>query len=575
MSVQSQYLHWLTLTAGEEGLQRELLEIKDDPAAVRDRFYTDLAFGTAGMRGVLGAGANRMNVLTVRRAAAGLAQYLLEDEGSAGPVVIAYDSRRFSDRFALETALTLAARGVPALLFDALRPVPVLSFAVRFLGAAAGVAITASHNPPEYNGFKAYGPDGAQLSPDAARGVTRHIQALRYEDCAPLPRAEALEKGLLKIIGKAEVDDAYTAMVLGLMVRPEAARRHGKDLHIVYTPLHGAGNVPVRRVLREAGFTSLTVVPEQELPDPDFPTVPAPNPENPAAFTLAIPLAKKSGATVILGTDPDCDRLGVCVRDAGGEYRTLTGNQIGCLLMHHILSERKKQRTLPENGACVKSIVSTELARAISRDFGAEQFDVLTGFKYVGELIQRFEETGSHTFLFGFEESFGYLSGTKVRDKDAVNAALLVAEAACLCALEGRTLYDRLQEIYETYGHYVESVVSEDYPGQEGARHIQRLMAALRAQPPRQIGGLKVLAARDYQSGLRTQGGHSAPMGLPPSDVLYFELEGNGWVCVRPSGTEPKIKLYTGVCCRDGGTAAVRMSDELTQAARALLRAGA
>ncbi len=572
MSVQSQYLHWLSLAAGEADLVLELEAIRDDPDAVRDRFYTDLAFGTAGMRGVLGAGANRMNVFTVRRAAAGLAEYLLEG-GEAGPVVVACDSRRLSDRFALEVALVLAACGVKALLFDALRPVPVLSFAVRHLGAAAGVAITASHNPPEYNGFKAYGADGAQLSPEAAKGVTRQIQALSYEECIPMAREEALRKGLLNIIGKAEVDDAYTEMVLGLMVRPEAARAHGKEVRIVYTPLHGSGNLPVRRVLQEAGFTSVLVVPEQELPDPDFPTVPAPNPENPAAFALAIPLAKQVGATVILGTDPDCDRLGVCVRDAGGAYRTLTGNQIGCLLLHHILSEKKKQGSLPNNGACVKSIVSTELARAISRDFGAEQFDVLTGFKFVGERIQQFEETGSHTFLFGFEESFGYLSGTQVRDKDAVNAALLVAEAACLCALEGRTLYDRLQEIYWTYGYYVESVVSEDYPGQEGARHIERLMAALRSDPPVTIGGHRVLAVRDYQSGLRAEGGHSAPMGLPPSNVLYFELEGNGWVCVRPSGTEPKIKLYTAVCCREGQQAADGMADSLTRAARALLKA--
>lgn len=571
LDVEKTYADWLKLTADDPALRQELTAVREDPRALEDRFYRDLAFGTAGMRGVLGAGPNRMNRYTVRRAAAGLADYLRLDAGKPeGPVAIAYDSRLFSDVFARETALVLAARGVKALLFDSLRPVPVLSFAVRHLKAAAGVVITASHNPPEYNGFKAYGPDGAQLSPEAAQGVTRRMEALRFDQCRPMDEKEALDKGLLAYIGEMEVDADYTRMVLSLQVRPDIVRRLGPELKIVYTPLHGSGNLPVRRVLKEAGFDQVTVVPEQEKPDPAFPTVKAPNPEDPDAFTLAIPLAEKAGATVIIGTDPDCDRLGVCVRDGEGVFRTLTGNQIGCLLLHHILSERQKAGSLPENGACVKSIVSTLLADVICAHYGASMFSVLTGFKFVGEKMQAFEETGSHTFLFGFEESFGFLSSTQVRDKDAVNAALLVAEAACMCLNEGITLFDRLQEIYRQFGYFAETVVSNTYPGKEGAEKMARIMKTLRENPPGEIGGIRVAAIRDYLKGIQTRNGRTAPLDSPPSDVLYFELDGSQWLCARPSGTEPKIKFYAGARSPESMEKARTAADKLMAGIRAL-----
>lgn len=571
-TIMSLYDQWLRMCATDADLARELKEIQNDRQAIEDRFYMDLSFGTGGMRGVIGAGTNRINLFTIRRAAAGLAGWLNADpKGRGKPVAIAYDSRLYSQRFARETALVLANRGVKALLFDALRPVPVLSFAVRHLNAAAGVVITASHNPPKYNGFKVYGPDGAQLSPQDADIVTENIRRLDFEKCLPMDEKEARAEGLLEVIGRIEVDDDYTKMVLGLMVRRDLVRELGGKLSIVYTPLHGSGNLPVRRVLSEAGFSRVAVVPEQELPDPAFSTVRAPNPEDPAAFTLAIPLAERTGATVIFGTDPDCDRLGVCVKDSGGVFRTLTGNQIGCLLLYHILSEKKKLGVLPENGAAAKSIVSSELARAICEDFGVMLFDVLTGFKFIGELIQHFEETGSHTFLMGFEESYGYLSGTSVRDKDAVNAALLAAEAACVCLHEGITLYDRLQEIYRKYGFFYETVLSQDYPGKQGAEQIHHIMKALRDNPPASIAGLEVLAARDYLSGRRNENGVSRDMGHTPSDVLYFELEHRHWFCVRPSGTEPKIKLYTAVSHREGMEKAQALGKRLTEAVLALL----
>ncbi|NLB38099.1 MAG: phospho-sugar mutase, partial [Clostridiales bacterium] len=455
-----------------------------------------------------------------------------------------YDSRRMSPEFAQETALMMAARGVKAKLFDALRPVPVLSYAVRHLNAAAGVAITASHNPPEYNGFKAYGADGAQLSPEDADGVTRCINALSYARCHPMAKDEALQKGLLTIIGDREVDDDYIQMILSLSVNPKALRAQGPNLKIVYTPLHGSGLVPVRRALREAGIGHVTIVREQEQPDPDFPTVKAPNPENPDAFALAIPLAEEVGASVIFGTDPDCDRLGVCVKDGNGQFQTLTGNQIGVLLLHHILSSRKASGTLPTNGACVKSIVTTELARTVCADYGVTMFDVLTGFKFIGEKIQQFEETGSHTFLFGFEESFGYLSSTQVRDKDGVNASLLIAEAACVCMAEGITLYDRLQDIFKKYGYYSETVVSKTLPGKDGLKDMRDIMARLRDNPPSKAGAFRVLAVRDYLKGTWVADGTAEALDCPASDVLYFELEHGHWLCVRPSGTEPMIKLY-------------------------------
>ena len=544
MGYMEEYKSWLTRFADDAELVAELNAIAGDEKEIEDRFYMDLAFGTAGLRGVLGMGKNRMNIYNVRVATMGLARYLIAQGVEKQGVVIAYDSRIKSDVFAKETALVLAAAGVKAYLFESLRPVPVLSFAVRHLNTAAGVVITASHNPPQYNGYKAYGPDGAQLAPEAADAVTGYIRALSYEECVPMAEEEAKAKGLLKIIGKEEVDDAYIAMVKGLSLRPELLEKKGGELNIVYTPLHGSGNVPVRRLMEELGVTHLSVVAEQEAPDGRFPTVTAPNPEDPAAFKYAIPLADKVGATVVFGTDPDCDRLGAAVKDSEGNFHTLTGNQIACLMLSHILRSLKEKGKLPENGAVVKSVVSTELATAICESYGVKMFDVLTGFKFIGEKIQQFEETGDHTFLFGFEESFGYLSGTKVRDKDGVNASLLLCEAACACMDRGETLYDALQELYKKHGYFKEIGVSVTLPGKDGAEKIKAIMQRLQDNPPADLAGYKVTALRDFNRDLRIANGTEEKMGFPKSNVLYFEIEGGNWVCVRPSGTEPKIKLY-------------------------------
>ena len=572
MDVQQSYAQWLKDFASDPETVAELESIRGNDAEIEDRFYTELSFGTAGMRGVLGAGTNRMNRYNVRRATKGLAAYLHTQPGAAERgVVIAYDSRRCSDLFARETAQVLCQEGVRAYLFDALRPVPILSYAVRHLGAAAGVVITASHNPPQYNGYKVYGEDGAQLGPEAAAGVTSFIRATPYTACVLMDMEEAKAKGLLHIIGNKEVDDDYIAQVKTLCVNPEMLAREGGSLSIVYTPLHGSGNVPVRRILKEVGITHVSVVKEQELPDPNFSTLKVPNPEDPSAFTLAMKLADEVGADVIFGTDPDCDRLGVAVRDKEGKFQLLTGNQIGCVLLHYILSSRKAQGTLPANGAAVKSIVSTSLANRICEDYGVEMFETLTGFKFIGEKIQQFQDTGSHTFLFGFEESYGFLSSTFVRDKDGVNASLLIAELAASCKAQGITLYDRLQEIFARYGTFVEKVVSTTLPGKDGVARMQQIMKDLRAEAPKEIGGLKVTAVRDYLRGVRVENGVETPTGLPTSDVLYFELEGGNWVCVRPSGTEPKIKLYVNTNHKRPETAHA-LNETLCAASQALMQ---
>ena len=572
MDVQQSYAQWLKDFASDPETVAELESIRGNDAEIEDRFYTELSFGTAGMRGVLGAGTNRMNRYNVRRATKGLAAYLHTQPGAAERgVVIAYDSRRCSDLFARETAQVLCQEGVKAYLFDALRPVPILSYAVRHLGAAAGVVITASHNPPQYNGYKVYGEDGAQLGPEAAAGVTSFIRATPYTACVLMDMEEAKAKGLLHIIGNKEVDDDYIAQVKTLCVNPEMLAREGGSLSIVYTPLHGSGNVPVRRILKEVGITHVSVVKEQELPDPNFSTLKVPNPEDPAAFTLAMKLADEVGADVIFGTDPDCDRLGVAVRDKEGKFQLLTGNQIGCVLLHYILSSRKAQGTLPANGAAVKSIVSTSLANRICEDYGVEMFETLTGFKFIGEKIQQFQDTGSHTFLFGFEESYGFLSSTFVRDKDGVNASLLIAELAASCKAQGITLYDRLQEIFARYGTFVEKVVSTTLPGKDGVARMQQIMKDLRAEAPKELGGLKVTAVRDYLRGVRVENGVETPTGLPTSDVLYFELEGGNWVCVRPSGTEPKIKLYVNTNHKRPETAHT-LNETLCAASQALMQ---
>ncbi|NLV57880.1 MAG: phospho-sugar mutase [Clostridiales bacterium] len=575
MSYRQNYEAWLRDFSQDTDTRAELISIANDEKEIEERFYKDLSFGTAGMRGLLGAGMNRMNVYTVRRATQGLADFLRADPGRAEQgVVIAYDSRRMSPEFARETALVLCANGIPAYLFDALRPVALLSFGVRYLKAAAGVVITASHNPPEHNGYKVYGEDGAQIGPETADAVTAAIKALGFGDAKRMTEAEALEKGLLRLIGNRDVDDEYMRRVKTLSIHPETVREAGKDLKIVYTPLHGSGNVPVRRILKEIGVTNVSVVKEQEAPDPNFSTIRVPNPEDPAAFTLAIRLAKEVGADVIFGTDPDCDRLGVAVRDKSGQFRLLTGNQIGCLMLYYIISGKQAQGTLPGNGAVVKSIVSTELARAICGHFGVALYDTLTGFKFIGEKIQQFEDTGEHTFLFGFEESYGYLSSTFVRDKDGVNASLLIAEAAAYYGTQGKTLWDVMEEIFRKFGYYLEYVESTTLPGIDGLKVMGEIMARIRKSPPREIGGVKVKRVLDFMAGTDTEmdSGKVAGLDYPHSDVLYFAMEGGHFVCVRPSGTEPKIKLYLNV---NAGTEheAKEMLDLLKEDAENLLRA--
>ena len=572
MGYREGYEKWLKEFASDKKTVDELLAIAGNEKEIEDRFYTGLSFGTAGMRGVLGAGENRMNVYTVRRATRGLADYINRLEGAAQRgVVIAYDSRRMSAEFAKETALVLARNGVKAWLFPSLRPVPVLSFAVRYMKAVAGVVITASHNPPQYNGYKVYWEDGAQMPPERADEVLALIRAHDYAECEPMGEAAALEAKLLEYV-PAAVDDAYIAQVKTLAIRPELLREHGSELKIVYTPLHGSGNLPVRRVLKEMGVTNLLVVREQEAPDGNFPTVKVPNPENADTFTLAIEIANREGADCCFATDPDCDRLGVATRKPDGTFALLTGNQIGCLLLNYILESLSEAGRLPKNGAAVKSIVSTELARSIAESYGVAMIDVLTGFKFIAEQIQHFEETGEHTFLFGFEESYGFLSSTFVRDKDAVNASLLVTELALYLRTQDRTLWDELQRIFEKYGHSVEHISSVTLPGKDGVAKMKQIMAGLRANAPKSLAGLSVLAVRDYKTGLRTDAdGETAQMGLPVSDVLYYELEGRNWVCVRPSGTEPKIKLYVNTRAASTG-AALDLNAALEKAAQAQLK---
>ena len=570
MNVHEIYDKWLRDFADDADTVADLKAIADDEKEIEDRFYTDLSFGTGGMRGVLGAGTNRMNKYNVRRATKGLAQVLKNAGQADRGVVIAYDSRRFSSEFAQDAALVLCQEGVKAMLFDALRPVPVLSFAVRHLKAAAGIVITASHNPKQYNGYKVYGENGAQVSPAACESIIEAIHSFEYTDCKLMDRQQALDCGMLQIIGDKEVDDAYIEQVKSLCVNPELMAREGKNLSIVYTPIHGSGNVPVRRILNAVGITNVSVVKEQEMPDPEFSTVPVPNPEDSAALSMAIDLARQINADAVFGTDPDCDRLGVAVRDRKGNFQTLNGNQIGCIILHYLLSTKKKLGTLPENGAVCKSIVTTSLVNDIAKSFGVEVFETLTGFKYIGDLIHQFGKTGSHTFLFGLEESHGYLSSTFVRDKDGVNASLLIAEAAAACKAEGMTLYEYMMSIYQEYGSYANRTVSRRLPGKDGKTRMAEIMKGLREHTPAEVGGLKVVAVRDYLTGIRTENGVETPTGLPTSNVLYFELDGGNWVCVRPSGTEPKIKLYVVAKAPTKREANERL-DELCAAAEHLL----
>ena len=545
MTALERYKSWLAAPWLDEASKKELADLTDEKE-IEDRFYREMEFGTAGMRGVLAAGLNRMNVYTVRRATQGLADYICAcgEEAKKRGVAIAYDSRRNSELFARETACVLCAAGVKVYLYESLRPVPQLSFALRYLHCISGVVITASHNPAQYNGYKVYWEDGGQIPPDHVREVVAYIDKITdFGAIRTMDFEQAKRDGILTIIGK-EVDDEYIKRVESLCTNPELLRSEGKTMKVVYTPLHGTGNKPVRRVLSELGVENVYVVPEQELPDPDFSTVRSPNPEDHDAFTLAIALAEKVGADIVLGTDPDCDRIGVLVKN-DGEYTVLTGNQTACLLLNYILTQKKNNGTLPENGAVVKTIVSTDLAKTICKAFGVTVIDVLTGFKFIAEQMEHFEETGEHTFLFGFEESYGCLTGTFVRDKDAVIASMLAVEVAAWYRSRGMTLYDGMQELYRTYGYSYERTTSFAMPGKDGMEKMAHTMAAMRENTPWQLGDEKVAAVRDYQTSVRTAAdGATEPLKLVKSNVLFFEIEDGSWAVVRPSGTEPKIKVY-------------------------------
>ncbi len=563
MDYKKQYAEWREALKDDASAASELAGIAGDEKEIEERFYRELSFGTAGMRGLIGLGTNRMNIYTVRRATLGLARFIAESpELKAGGVAIGYDSRHCSDIFALETALVLAGSGIKAYLFPSLRPVPMLSFALRYLKTGAGVVITASHNPKQYNGYKVYGEDGGQIAPDTAETIIQEIDKIGYFEARPMDENEARAKNLLVTIGP-EVDDAYYKEVESLAIAPEILRAQGKDLKIVYTPLHGSGNIPVRRVLHDMGIENLSVVQEQELPDPDFSTVKVPNPEDRGAFDIARRYMEESGADVAFGTDPDCDRIGVALREKNGEILFLTGNQIGCLLLDYILKNRKEQGTLPKNGAAVKSIVSTRMADKICAHYDIAMMAVLTGFKFIAEKIQEFQETGSHVFLFGFEESFGYLSGTEVRDKDAVNASLLIAEAACYYRAQNKTLRDALEGIYQTYGYYLENTVSFSMPGKDGQEKMNALMAHIRENPPKSLSGKAITRLYDYKKGIIYEGRNETPTNMPASDVLYYALEDECWCCIRPSGTEPKIKVYMGSYDGKDENAAKKLLDAL------------
>lgn len=550
--VQTQYQLWMQDPAIDARTKAELQAIADQPKEIEDRFYRDLEFGTGGLRGVIGAGTNRMNAYTVGRATQGLAQYVKSSAkaGAIPSVVIAHDSRHQSPEFALEAALVLAGNGIKAYVFDALRPTPELSFAVRELGAAAGIVVTASHNPPEYNGYKVYNSEGCQLVPHEAEQVLGEIAKVgSFGEVKKASKEAAESDGLLQWIGK-EIDDKFIAAVTSVSQNADVVKKISPDFHIVYTPLHGAGNLPVRAALAAIGFENVHVVPEQEKPDPNFSTVKSPNPEEREAFTLAIEQAKRVGADIIVGTDPDCDRMGAVVKDSNGDYIVLTGNQSGAIMAHYLLSSMKERGALPANGVVVKTIVTSEMGAAIAASYGVQTLNTLTGFKYIGEKITQFAATGEHTYLFGYEESYGYLAGTYARDKDAVVASMLICEAAAFYKSQGKTLYDVLQELYESYGYFMEKLESKTLKGKDGVEQIQRMMESWRSNAPSEIAGVRVTEIEDYSQGL---------YGLPKENVLKFKLEDQSWFCLRPSGTEPKIKFYFAVKGKSGPEAASQL----------------
>ena len=554
MSYMDELNFWLNDDYFDQKTKEELLAIRNNEAEVEDRFYKELEFGTGGLRGVIGAGTNRMNVYTVRKATQGLANYIIKRGTQSKGVAIAFDSRRMSPEFSDEAARCLAANGIKAYIFESLRPTPELSFALRTLGCTAGIVVTASHNPPEYNGYKVYWEDGAQVTAPIDKDIITEVQSIKdYHTVKTMSREDAVAAGLYEVIGK-EIDDKYMAELKKQIIHPDVIREMADDIKIVYTPLCGTGNKPVRRILSELGFKHVYVVPEQENPDPDFTTLDYPNPEDPKAFTYALRLAKEKDADIVLATDPDADRLGVYAKDTKtGEYVSFTGNMSGMLIAEYILREKKANGTLPANGALVETIVTTDMAKAIAKAYGVKLIEVLTGFKYIGEQIKFFEQQNSYEYVFGLEESYGCLAGTYARDKDACVAVMMLCEVAAWCKSNGITLWDAMVSLYETYGYYKEGLETMTLKGMDGAEKIQSMMNEMRNNPPKKIGAWDVLALRDYKKDTRTDmtSGEVTPTGLPESNVLYYELSNNAWCCVRPSGTEPKIKFYFGVVGTD------------------------
>ena len=549
-NVKKNYEYWCTSPIFDDATKSELKSLEGNEDEIFDRFYRELEFGTGGLRGVIGAGTNRMNFYTVGKATQGLANFINKQGAAAKGVAIAFDSRRMSPEFADTAACVLAANGIKAYIFDSLRPTPELSFALRTLGCTAGIVVTASHNPPEYNGYKVYWEDGAQITAPKDAQIIGEVNAIKdYAEIKKMTTEEAKAAGLYEVIGK-EIDDKYMEALKKLVLHPETIKQMASSLKIVYTPLHGTGNVPVRRVLKELGFEQVTVVPEQELPDGNFPTVSYPNPEDKKAFALALDLAKKIDADLVLATDPDADRLGVYAKDTKtGEYKVFTGNMSGMLICEYEMSQKKALGILPENGALVTTIVSSNMAQAVAKEYGMKFIECLTGFKYIGEQIKFFEQSGSNEYVFGFEESYGCLVGTHARDKDAVVAVMALCEAAAYYKTQGITLWDQMLNIYNKYGYYKEDLFTMTFKGADGAKKMQDMMDAYRKNTPKQVGAYKVLRLRDYKNDVITDlaTGETIPTGLPKSNVLYFELENDAWFCVRPSGTEPKIKFYAGI----------------------------